>query len=51
MGNSKRYWQVTATRYEFSILSQISIIKRGRMRDGHGTGLGVGYRGVERRVG
>jgi len=35
--NSKRYWQVTTTGYEFPILSQISIIiTRGIMWDDMG---------------
>jgi len=41
--NSKRYWQVTTTGYEFPILSQISIIiTRGNNVGWHGTGHGVG---------
>jgi len=44
--NSKRYWQVTTTGYEFPILSQISIITRVMMRNDMGQimGWGKGWR-------
>jgi len=40
--NSRRYWHVTSTGYEFSILSQISIITREIMRDDMGQFMGWG---------